>query len=43
MPEDQHKLFELSESKYGITYLPGYDIHAGACPVVDAVDTDPLK
>jgi hypothetical protein len=36
MPQDRNKLFELSENKYGITYLPDHDFHAGMCTVVDA-------
>jgi len=36
MPQDTNKLNELSESKYGITYRPGYDFHAGTCTEVTA-------
>jgi len=36
MPRDFDKLNELSNSKYGINHLPGYDFHAGTCTVVTA-------
>jgi mannose-6-phosphate isomerase-like protein (cupin superfamily) len=39
MPQDRNKLFELSENKYGITYFPGHDFHAGVCRVVEAINT----
>jgi mannose-6-phosphate isomerase-like protein (cupin superfamily) len=39
MPRDFDKLNELSNSKYGINHLPGYDFHASACTVVAATST----
>jgi mannose-6-phosphate isomerase-like protein (cupin superfamily) len=39
MPQDFDKLNELSMSKYGITYDPHHDFHAGKCRDVAAIDT----
>jgi mannose-6-phosphate isomerase-like protein (cupin superfamily) len=43
MPQDRDKLFALSEEKYGITYSPGHDFHAGTCkPVIPANGLSPF-
>jgi len=36
MPQDFDKMNELSNRKYGINYVPGYDFHAGQCKVIAA-------
>lgn len=39
MPKDLDRLNALSEQKYGLRYLPGYDFHAGACEEIPPSDT----
>ena len=36
MPQDFDKINELSNRKYGINYVPGYDFHADQCKVIAA-------
>lgn len=42
MPDDFDKMNELSNKKYGINYVPGYDFHADQCKE-PTIELDKIK